>query len=71
MILHKTGMLIELFPRGSWVRNYEFVTTSCSKHSCQTLKQALTMPKGFVAAEVQVDHIAVNDTLSGAWPTLD
>jgi hypothetical protein len=59
MILHKTNPLVKLFPRGSWVRNYELVTTSCSKHICQTLEQALTMP---FAAEDQVDRIAVNDT---------
>jgi hypothetical protein len=70
MISHKTNPLIELFPRGSWVRNYELVTTSCSKHICQTIEQALTMPQRF-AAEDQVDRIAVNDTRSGAWPTLD
>ena len=68
MIFHKTNPLIELFTLGSWVRNYELVTTSCSKHFFQTIEQALTMPS---AAEDQVDRIAVNDTHLGAWPTLD
>ena len=71
MIFHKTNPLIELFTLGSWVRNYELVTTSSLKHTFQTLEQALTMLQIFVAAEDRVDRIAVNDTHLGAWPTLD
>jgi hypothetical protein len=71
MISHKTNPLVEDFPLGSWVRNYELVTTSCSKHICQTIEQALTMPQTVLAAEDQVDRIAVNDTHWGAWSTLD